>query len=376
MTARITRITMENEELKAWIGLHSVAGVGNVTLRRLIEYFGSAGAVWKARPADFSGIARLPAQVLNELAKGPDEKVIERNMGILERVGAWTMTFLSEDYPPLLNEMQNPPALIHGIGDPSFLKNRAVAVVGSRYPSSYGLDVARMLSSELVGHGYAVVSGLALGIDAAAHDAALLSGGGTIAVKGCGIDVAYPRQNKALACRIADHGAVISELPPGSSPEAKNFPIRNRIISGLSMGVVIIEASMKSGSLITASCALEQGREVMAVPGSIYSYRSTGTHWLIKQGAHLIENITDILEGLGAEKQGHNKDIVTGLSKERPKLSPEEQDVFDKLEPYPQHIDNIANLCGQSVGQVSGLLLQMELKDLVQAFPGQIYQLK
>jgi len=367
---------MEPEELKAWIGLHSVAGVGNVTLRRLIEHFGSARAVWKARPADFSGIERLPVQVLDRLAKGPDERVIERSMGILERFGAWTMTFLSEDYPALLNEMQNPPALLHGIGDPSSLKNRAVAIVGSRHPSSYGLDVARMLSSELVQQGYTVVSGLALGIDASSHDAALVSGGNTIAVKGCGIDVAYPRQNTSLVRRIADHGAVISELPPGSSPEAKNFPIRNRIISGLSLGVVIIEASMKSGSLITASCALEQGREVMAVPGSIYSYRSSGTHWLIKQGARLVENITDILEGLDAEKQGHNEDIVTCLSKERPKLSPEEQDVFDKLGPYPQHIDNIANLCGQSVGQVSGLLLQMELKDLVQAFPGQIYQIK
>ncbi len=233
-----------------------------------------------------------------------------------------------------------------------------------------------MLSSELVQHGYTVVSGLALGIDTASHEAALRSGGSTIAVKGCGIDVAYPRQNTDLVRRIADHGAVITELPPGSSPEARNFPIRNRIISGLSYGVVIVEANVKSGSLITASCALEQGREVMAVPGSIYSYRSSGTHWLIKQGARLVENFTDIMEELGAEKQGHNTDLVPGVSKERPELSPEEQNVFDKLEPYPQHIDNIANLCGQSVGQVSGLLLQMELKELIRAFPGQIYQLK
>ncbi|MCD4754280.1 MAG: DNA-processing protein DprA [Deltaproteobacteria bacterium] len=367
---------MELEELKAWIGLQLVPGVGNITLRRLVEHFGSAKAVWEAGPADFSEIVRLPAQVRDALAKGPDEKALERSISILERVGAWTMTFLSKDYPSLLNEIQNPPALLHGIGDPSSLKKRAVAVVGSRYPSSYGLDVARMLSSELVQHGYTVVSGLALGVDTASHDAAIRSGGSTIAVKGCGIDVAYPRQNTGLVRRIADHGAVITELPPGSSPEARNFPIRNRIISGLSYGVVIVEANMKSGSLITASCALDQGREVMAVPGSIYSYRSSGTHWLIKQGARLVENFTDIMEELGAEKQGPNTDLVPGVSKERPDLAPEEQNVFDKLEPYPQHIDNIANLCGRSVGQVSGLLLQMELKDLIQALPGQIYQLK
>ncbi|MCD4755428.1 MAG: DNA-processing protein DprA [Deltaproteobacteria bacterium] len=367
---------MELEELKAWIGLQLVPGVGNITLRRLVGHFGSAKTVWDAGPADFSEIVRLPAQVQDVLAKGPDEKALERSIDVLDRVGAWTITFLSKDYPSLLNEIQNPPALLHGIGDPSFLKKRAVAVVGSRYPSSYGLDVARMLSSELVQHGYTVVSGLALGIDTASHEAALRSGGGTIAVKGCGIDVAYPRQNTDLVRRIADNGAVITELPPGSSPEARNFPIRNRIISGLSYGVVIVEANMKSGSLITASCALDQGREVMAVPGSIYSYRSSGTHWLIKQGAQLVENFTDIMEELGAEKQGRDTDLVAGISKERPDLSPEEQNVFDKLEPYPQHIDNIANLCGQSVGRVSGLLLQMELKELIQAFPGQIYQLK
>ncbi|PXF58829.1 MAG: DNA-protecting protein DprA [Deltaproteobacteria bacterium] len=367
---------MELEELKAWIGLQLVPGIGNITLRRLVGHFGSAKAVWEAGPADFSEIVRLPAQVRDVLAKGPDEKALEHSIDVLDRVGAWTMTFLSKDYPPFLNEIQNPPTLLHGIGDPSSLKKRAVAVVGSRYPSSYGLDVTRMLSSELVQHGYTVVSGLALGIDTASHDAALRSGGNTIAVKGCGIDVAYPKQNTGLVRRIADHGAVITELPPGSFPEARNFPIRNRIISGLSYGVVIVEANMKSGSLITASCALDQGREVMAVPGSIYSYRSSGTHWLIKQGARLVENFTDIMEELGADKQGPNTDLVPGVSKERPELSPEEQNVFDKVEPYPQHIDDIANLCGRSVGQVSGLLLQMELKDLIQAFPGQIYQLK
>ena len=367
---------MKLEELKAWIGLQLVPGIGNVTMRRLVEHFGSAKAVWEARRADFSEIVRFPAQVLDSLIKGPDEKALERSIDVLERVGAWTMTFLSKDYPSLLNEIQNPPSLLYGIGDPSFLKKKAVAIVGSRYPSSYGLDVARMLSSELVYHGFTVVSGLALGIDTASHEAALRSDGNTIAVKGCGIDVAYPRQNTNLVRRIADHGAVISELPLGSSPEAKNFPTRNRIISGISYGVVIVEANMKSGSLITASCALDQGREVMAVPGSIYSYRSSGTHWLIKQGARLVENFTDIIEELGSERQVHNTDLVSGVSKERPELSPEEQNVFDKLEPYPQHIDNIANLCGQSVGKVSGLLLQMELKDLIQAFPGQIYQLK
>jgi DNA processing protein len=369
-------MAMKLEELKAWIGLQLVPGIGNATIRKLVKHFGSATAVWEAKRTDFTEIARFPARIVEELMKGPNEKIVEHNLNILKKVRAWAMTFLSKDYPSLLNEIPNPPSLLYGIGNPSVLKEKTIAVIGSRHPSSYGLNAARMLSSELAHHGFTIVSGLALGIDTACHQAALNSNGNTIAVKGCGIDVAYPRQNKDLVYQIANHGVAISELPPGSPPESKNFPIRNRIISGLSYGVVIVEANMKSGSLITASYALEQGREVMAVPGSIFSYKSKGTHWLIKQGARLVENCGDIMEALGLEEQAYSEKSVSRDMKGPSELCPEEQSIFDKLEPYPQHIDNIANLCGLTVDKVSRLLLQMELKDLVQSFPGQMYQLK
>jgi len=300
---------------------------------------------------------------------------IRQTINLINKVGAWAITFMDAEYPPILNEITNPPPLIFGVGDPACLKNRSIAIVGSRMASSYGLSVAREIASGLVQHGYTVVSGMAIGIDTASHEAAVRSGGSTIAVMGCGIDRPYPRQNTGLFHRIAEHGAVITEFLPGTPPEAQNFPIRNRIISGLSQGVVVVEASMKSGSLITASCALDQGRDLMAVPGSIYSYRSRGSHWLIKQGAQLVDSVSDIIDGLGPEIHG-TKEIGPPDSNKEIQLSPEEQRIFEELEPYPQHIDDIAYRCGCSVSKVSGLLVQMELKDLIQALPGQIYQLK
>ncbi len=366
---------MKLEGLAAWIALQIMPGIGSVTLGRLIKHFGSAEGVWKARPEEFSRVAQLTSKVREALARGPDERAVRQAINVIEKMGAWAITSMDEDYPPLLNEITNPPALIYGIGDPASLKKKSVAIVGSRMASSYGLSVARELSSGLVQHGYTVVSGMAMGIDTASHEAAVKSGGTTIAVMGCGIDRPYPRQNTGLARRIADQGAVITEFPPGTPPEAQNFPIRNRIISGLSQGVVVVEASMKSGSLITASCALDQGRDLMAVPGSIYSYRSKGSHWLIKQGAQLVDSVSDIIDELGIEMHT-TTEIQPSVSKKELQLSPEEQRIFEKLEPYPQHIDDIAYRCGCSISDVSGLLVQMELKDLVQALPGQIYQVK
>ncbi len=361
--------------LAAWIALQMVPGIGRVTLERLIRHFGSAEGVWKARPNEFLRISKLSPRVQEALARGPDEQAVRRVINLIDEIGAWAITFMDKDYPPLLSEITNPPPLIYGIGDPTCLKDRSVAIVGSRMASSYGISVARELSSGLVQQGYTVISGMAIGIDSASHEAAVSSGGTTIAVMGCGIDRPYPRQNIGLFHRIAEHGAVITEFLPGTPPEPQNFPIRNRIISGLSQGVVVVEASMKSGSLITASCALEQGRDLMAVPGSIYSYRSRGSHWLIKQGAQLVDSVSDIIDGL-ATGIHRITEIRPSIPKKESQLSPEEQKILEKLEPYPQHIDEIAYRCGYPINKVSGLLVQMELKDLVQALPGQIYQLK
>ncbi|MGB9712396.1 MAG: DNA-processing protein DprA [Dissulfurimicrobium sp.] len=350
-------------------------GIGSITLRRLVDHFGSPEAVLKAQTSELDATGWLSIRLKNAILAGPDWRLHKRCMETIEGLGVWTITYRDKEYPKPLGQIPDPPAILYGLGDRNVLNGKAVAVIGSRKASAYGIKAASEIASGLAEKGITVVSGLAPGIDFAAHEATLKSGGVTIAVKGCGIDVPYPRHDKAFIKRITSSGAIITEFPPGTAPEPKNFPIRNRIISGLCLAVVVIEAGLKSGSLITASCALEQGREVMAVPGSIYSNGSTGSHWLIKQGARLVENATDILDGFCIFQTGHAEPDVPN----RPNimsLGPEERLLYNMLDAYPVHIDEIVHSSGLPVAQVNGILLQMELKDLIQVLPGQMYQKK
>ncbi|MDA8162177.1 MAG: DNA-processing protein DprA [Desulfobacteraceae bacterium] len=363
--------------IAAWIALHITPGVGSVTIKRLVDRFGSPEAVLNMDSALLKDTGWLSPRARNAILSGPDPRDLERSMDTIKRLDAWVMTYRSEDYPPLLRQIPDPPALLYGLGDRARLTERSIAIVGSRKATPYGIKAARGLASGLAEMGMTVVSGLAPGIDTAAHEAALEAGGVTIAVKGCGIDIPYPRHNEAFLERLRQEGAIITEFPPGVTPEPKNFPMRNRVISGLCLGVVIVEAGLKSGSLITASCALEQGREVMAVPGSIYSNTSLGSHWLIKQGARLVENASDVMDGLGVFK-----DLMPGPIESKrtegpaPSLESEERLLYERLCAYPIHVDEIANLTGLPISKVSAILLQMELKDIVQALPGQMYQRK
>lgn len=370
-------ILFDFEARASWLALHLVPGVGEVTLRRLVDHFGTPEAVWGASSEEFSGLPWLRPSVRRALVRGPDIAAVSRARKALESCGGWMMTFHDDCYPSLLSSVSDPPPVLYGIGDPAALEGELVALVGSRQASTYGIKVAKELSMSLASYNIGVVSGLAIGVDTAAHKGALSGGGITVGVKGCGIDVPYPRRNVSLAVRIAGRGAVVSEFPPGVLPEAGHFPARNRIISGLSRGVVVVEASPKSGSLITASCALDQGRDVMAVPGSIFSFKSRGTHYLIKMGARLVEGVQDILDELGMVWD--EACPVAGAAGARGRATsslPEEQKVLARLEAYPQHVDEIAEACGMPVSRVSGLLLQLELKDLVMSLPGQMYQLK
>lgn len=367
--------------ISAWMALQMVPGVGSVTIRRLVDHFGSPEAVLSAGASALNAVRWLSPRVKDAILVGPDRHALERGMETLTGINAWALTYLDAQYPKTLAQIPDPPAVLYGLGDPDRLRGRSIAIVGSRKASPYGIRAARELSSALAERGVTVVSGMAPGIDTAAHEAVLQAGGVTIAVKGCGIDVPYPRHDRFFIERMASNGAIITEFPPGVTPEPRNFPIRNRIISGLCLGVVIIEASMKSGSLITASCALEQGREVMAVPGSIYSNGSVGSHWLIKQGARLVENATDILEVLDGPCMSNGAIAGPGLIEERSgrpamPLEHEEELLFNMLGAYPIHIDELADLSGLSVAQVSAILIQLELKDIVQALPGQMYQRK
>lgn len=278
------------------------------------------------------------------------------------------VTILDEAYPPLLREIDPPPAVLFVAGDPGALSRPTLAIVGSRRATPYGINVARRLARELAGSGFTIASGFARGIDAAAHDEAILAGGTTVAVLGTGIEIDYPRGQKALRRRIEQNGAVVTEFAPATAPHAMNFPIRNRIISGLALGTIVVEATERSGSLITARLACEQGREVFAVPGSIFSPASAGTNRLIQSGAKLVRGIDDISEELGAFFASVPRQRV-----EAPR-SESEQRVMAALE-YESglHIDTLASELRMAHSTLSEALLQLELTGAIRALPGQRY---
>lgn len=283
-----------------------------------------------------------------------------------------------ERYPAWLGTIADPPAVLYcdGLIEPQ--DRQAVALVGARQATPYGLRVTETLARELSGAGFTIVSGLARGIDTAAHRAALEAGGRTIAVLGCGLDVDYPLGHARLREEIAMAGAVVSEYAPGIPPRAGHFPRRNRIISGLSLGVVVVEAAEDSGSLITARLALEQGREVFAVPGSIDAPLSRGPHGLLKQGAKLVETVDDIIEELLPQMEKAAVPTQRPMpfkAMEPPDLSPEERRVWEQMSREPLHLDDLTERSGLTPAAVSGILLGLELKGVARQLPGQRYYL-
>jgi DNA processing protein len=277
------------------------------------------------------------------------------------------ITLIDDDYPPLLKEIPDPPLALHFRGDRTLLARTSIAMVGSRRASPYGVNVAAHLARQLVSAGVVIVSGLARGIDAAAHCAALDGGGTTIAVLGTGIDVVYPRSNLRLYRRIAEHGLILSEFPPGSPPRPEHFPIRNRLISGISDGTVIVEATRRSGSLITARMAAEQNRDVFAVPGSIFSAGSEGTHRLVQYGAKLVHDANDVLEELPGYLRAAQTTAEAGPD------SPLREVLAVLTREEALHVDMLAEKLGQTTGAVAESLLQLELGGWIRALPGARY---
>ncbi|HDR14781.1 MAG TPA: DNA-protecting protein DprA, partial [Desulfobacteraceae bacterium] len=282
-------MALNRDERLLWLALHLIPGLGSALFRRLVGHFGSPGEVFKAGVDEIAGVHGVSKAMARRISGRRHYIDPEGELYKAEGIGARIVCFPDDGYPKLLREIHNPPMVLYmkGVDIPPDVL--LFAMVGSRNPTDYGLESAERLAAGLAARGAWVVSGLARGIDSAAHWGALLAGGDTVAVLGTGIDCIYPSGNEALSRRIVQRGCLVSEFPLGSPPEPKNFPIRNRIISGLSNGVVVVEAAKSSGSLITASAALEQGRDVFAVPGSISSFASVGTHHLIKQGAKLVE---------------------------------------------------------------------------------------
>ncbi len=348
-----------------------IPGLGNVVLKRLFERFQDVQRILNAGFFDLMGVAGLRKGIARKILDGGLPEQAERETNAAERAGARVLTYQDPDYPVLLRELHNPPMVLFVKGRKIPQEQTFVGLVGSRNPTHYGLKAAERIALDLVKRGAGVVSGLAMGIDAAAHSGCLKGGGFTIGVLGTGVDVVYPQSNKKLFEKMIEEGAIVSEFPMGTAPEPRNFPIRNRIISGLGRGVAVVEATRKSGSLITAALALEQNREIFAVPGSIDSFKSAGAHWLIKQGAKLIENGDDILDELWFLKKHVNKSGEAPLPPGR--MEGLEKGLYDIIGSYPVHIDQIARSGNVDASRVAMILLKMELNGIVRQLPGKMY---
>lgn len=348
-------------------------GIGPARFQRLLEHFGSAREVLAARRNDWAALG-LPDKALEHLG-APDWQRVEGDLRWLEQPDNHLLRLTDTAYPPLLRQTDNPPPLLFLRGEPRFLLSPQIAIVGTRNPTPAGRDNARHFAAYLAKAGFVITSGLALGIDGEAHQGALQEGH-TIAVLGTGVDRVYPAQHRRLAHTIAERGALLSEWPPGTPALAEHFPRRNRLISGLSLGTLVVEAAVQSGSLITARLAAEQGREVFAIPGSIHNPLAKGCHGLIRQGAKLVETAGDILEELGALAQAtleQETQVETEASVATVQLDPDYQRLLDALGSGPAPIDLLVERCGLTADAVSSMLLILELQGSVAVAPGGLY---
>jgi len=358
-----------------WLTLSCLPGFGPVTLCRLGRRYPDPSRLLTAdrRPDDFP--PRLWALLKDDAALARARDQARRQLARAGRRGIGLVSLGDDRYPPLLREIRDAPPLLFFLGDIHLLREPSVALVGSRSASAYGRERAFALARDLAEAGVSVVSGMALGIDGQAHAGALEAGGKTVAVLGCGVDVVYPRRHARLYERIAEQGVLISEYPCGTRPDGFRFPARNRIIAGLCRGVVVVEATRKSGSLITARLALDQGREVMAVPGRIDSSRSDGCHRLIQEGAFLVRNGGDVLSFL---EIGERDVDLAGQEKaagDLPELPQGAAGILACLDVYPVDVDTLVRRTGLAPGVVLENLLYLELQGLVRGYPGRMYGL-
>jgi DNA processing protein len=356
------------KRFRSWLALKRVTGVGNVLYRRLLDRFKTPDAVFAAGEEALLTVEGVSADLAKAICCFAAFDQVDLEIEKLTALGVKILSLQDPDYPPLLAAIYDPPPFLYVKGDPRIPHPYPIAVVGSRQASHYGKTVAERLSRELAEQGMTIVSGFARGIDALAHRAALASGSRTIAVLGTGIDRIYPREHRRLFDEIAEQGLILSEFPLGALPEPHHFPLRNRVISGLSVGCLVVEATLESGSLITARCAVEQGREVFAVPGSVLSETSAGTHQLIRSGAKLVERVEDILEEILPQLRR-----LPRVSAFAPLLEGEEKKLYDLLGFEPKHIDQLIQESTLSTAAVSGLLLALELRGIICQLAGKFY---
>ena len=350
---------MSNKDIKYWVGFSLISGIGRVRLAQMEKHFGNLEAAWQAAPADLKRSGLDSGSIRAITSRRPDIS-LDAEMEKLDRYGVKVLTFHDAEYPSRLNEIYDYPPILYVRGSLLSEDEWCLAVVGTRRATVYGRQVTEEIVTDLARNKITIVSGLARGIDSIAHRSALEAGGRTLAVFACGLDIVYPAENAELARRIIQQGALISEYPLGTKPRAENFPRRNRIMSGISLGVLIAEAGKVSGAMITAQMALEQNREVFAIPGSILSPTSGGTNHLIQEGAKLVSNYNDILEELNLTAVVHQMEI-----REIVPASDTESLLLKQLGAEPTHIDEICHSTRLSISALSSTLAMMELKGLV-----------
>lgn len=353
--------------------LASTPKIGPHKIRLLVSHFHSPTEVLKASPRALIRVPGIDKKIASNIVHNKDgEQFADNQLKRVNKLGATILTIWDAEYPELLKRIYDPPALLYVLGKFMTLDKSAVAIVGTRAPSAYGQLVSESFARDLAQLGVTIVSGLARGIDTLAHWAALEARGRTIAVLGSGLDIVYPAENRKLFDAIAVQGAVVSEFPMGTKPDATNFPRRNRIVSGLTLGTIVVESAEDGGAMITASTALDQNREVFAVPGSIMEKRTAGPHKLIREGrAKLIQNVDDVLEELGPQvRHLLKRERVREVTIE---LTLFERKIFDVLTHEPIHIDALAELAETSTADALVNLLSLEFKGLVRQLPGKMF---
>lgn len=363
------------DDLQDWLILRHAPGIGPRRYQQLLEYFSSPSACLAASERDWQR-AGLPASAVDWL-KQPDKKRVQNDLDWQKDEAHHILALNSPQYPELLKRIADPPPLLYIVGDPEVLSLPQLAVVGSRKASISGLETANQFAADLAGHGLTVTSGMARGIDAAAHEGALSVNGLTVAVAGTGPDRVYPAVHRDLAHRIAAEGAIVSEFPPGTDVRREHFPRRNRIISGLSLGVLVVEATVRSGSLITASLAAEQGREVFAIPGSIQNPMARGCHALIRQGGKLVEEVGHIFEEISALisiAEAPQTSAQEPVADPETELDDEYRHLLEKMGYEPISMDILSSRTGLAVNVLSSMMLILELNGMIESRPGGRYQ--
>jgi DNA processing protein len=372
-------------DIEKWLKLIRADGVGPVTFAKLIKHFGSTDCALGASVSELAEVDGIGFKTAEQIAATRDKFNTSAELELARKLGVWLINLDDERYPPLLKRIYDPPPVLYIKGSVTAADNLAISIVGSRRCSLYGQEQSSQLAHFLSSAGFTICSGMARGIDTAAHQGALSAGGRTIAVQGCGLANIFPPENEKLFELIADSGACISELPLQYEPLSENFPPRNRIIAGLSLGTIVVEAAPNSGALITAAAALENNREVMAVPGKIDSPLSRGAHRLIKQGAKLVESVEDVMEALGyigERLQSHVTAAAAEASEriEKPlfdvsqlNLSVNEKTIYDCLSKEPLHIEQIIAGTNLTPGGINAGLISLRLKGLIRQLPGSLF---